>query len=84
MCELCVYMPKVEVSLPKTKFPLHRSDSAANIDAARSMAQVAVEAYGTDIDYEQLQGLWRLRYTTALDVVRARSRSSFNPARAHS
>ena len=34
-------------------------------------AQIDLEAYGRDIDFQQLQGLWRLIYTTALDVVRA-------------
>lgn len=32
-------------------------------------AQIDLEAYGRDIDFQQLQGLWRLIYTTALDVV---------------
>lgn len=32
--------------------------------------QVAVEQFGSDIDYSVLQGLWKLRYTTAPDVVR--------------
>lgn len=32
--------------------------------------QVTLEAFGKSIDYHQLQGLWRLQYTTALDVVR--------------
>jgi uncharacterized protein YuzB (UPF0349 family) len=31
--------------------------------------QVALEAFGEDIDYDKLQGLWRLQYTTASDVV---------------
>lgn len=34
-------------------------------------AQIDLEAYGRDIDFQQLQGLWRLIYTTALDVVSA-------------
>lgn len=38
-------------------------------------AQIDIEAYGQDIDFQQLQGLWRLIYTTALDVVRALSLS---------
>jgi hypothetical protein len=33
-------------------------------------AQVALEALGGAIDYGVLGGLWRLRYTTAADVVR--------------
>jgi hypothetical protein len=33
-------------------------------------AQVALEALGGAIDYGVLRGLWRLRYTTAADVVR--------------
>lgn len=32
--------------------------------------QVAVERFGGDIDFEVLSGLWKLRYTTATDVVR--------------
>ena len=32
--------------------------------------QIDLEAYGGDIDYNKLQGLWRLVFTTALDVVR--------------
>lgn len=31
--------------------------------------QIDLEAYGRDIDHQQLEGLWRLIYTTALDVV---------------
>ena len=31
--------------------------------------QIDLEAYGRDIDFEQLEGFWRLIYTTALDVV---------------
>lgn len=31
--------------------------------------QIDLEAYGRDIEYQQLEGLWRLIYTTALDVV---------------
>ena len=38
-------------------------------------AQIDIEAYGRDIDFQQLQGLWRLIYTTALDVVHALSSS---------
>lgn len=32
--------------------------------------QVDLEKKGQDIDFQQLQGLWKLIYTTALDVVR--------------
>ena len=34
-------------------------------------AQLAVEAFGGELDYELLPGLWRLTYTTAADVVGA-------------
>ncbi len=33
------------------------------------LMQIDLEAYGSEIDYQQLEGLWRLIYTTALDVV---------------
>jgi hypothetical protein len=35
-----------------------------------SYVQVSIEREGEDIDFEKLQGLWKLLYTTALDVVR--------------
>ena len=34
------------------------------------MLQVAVEAFGGELDFRLLSGLWRLLYTTASDVVR--------------
>ena len=37
------------------------------------IVQIDIEAFGRDIDFQQLQGLWRLIYTTALDVVFALS-----------
>ena len=36
-------------------------------------AQLAVEAFGSAIDYRKLPGLWRLIYTNAPDVVRTAS-----------
>ena len=33
-------------------------------------AQVALEAFCDEVDFQKLEGLWRLIYTTALDVVR--------------
>ena len=36
-------------------------------------AQLAVEAFGSAIDYSKLPGLWRLIYTNAPDVVRTAS-----------
>lgn len=33
--------------------------------------QINIEAYGQEIDYQKLEGLWRLIYTTAVDVVRS-------------
>ena len=32
--------------------------------------QVALEAFCDEVDFQKLEGLWRLIYTTALDVVR--------------
>lgn len=32
--------------------------------------QVELEAFGGELDFERLPGLWRLLYTTAEDVVR--------------
>lgn len=32
--------------------------------------QVCLEHEGEDIDFEKVQGLWKLLYSTALDVVR--------------
>ena len=40
-------------------------------------AQIDLEAYGRDVDFQQLQGLWRLIYTTALDVVCAFSSAQY-------
>lgn len=34
-----------------------------------SSPQVAVEAFGGELDFEKLEGTWRLLYTTASDVV---------------
>ena len=34
-------------------------------------AELTVEALGSELDYELLPGLWRLTYTTAVDVVGA-------------
>ena len=42
--------------------------------------QIDLEAYGQDIDFQQLQGLWRLIYTTALDVVSAFSLVCIGPS----
>ena len=33
------------------------------------LLQIELESFGSDIDYQELQGTWRLIYTTAVDVV---------------
>lgn len=38
-------------------------------DELKHLLQIDLEAYGHEIDFEKLEGLWRLIYTTALDVV---------------
>lgn len=43
----------------------------AELKAPLTHAQVELESFGSDIDYDQLEGTWRLIYTTALDVVGA-------------
>ncbi|DBA86378.1 TPA: hypothetical protein ACH3X2_005606 [Trebouxia sp. C0005] len=45
-------------------------------------AIIDLEAFGREVDFQQLQGLWRLIYTTALDVAPlVRPADTFSPVR---